>query len=153
MIGGVGPAAYAERAEVPERMLDGSAMIVPMRLAAGWSVESRDPDPRGMTVCGLDGVAAGSVVELWVDRAEPQIRYLEVELAAGGRHVMLPTGFVRYDVADRRVKVVSITAAQFSGVPAIASSEQITKREEDHICAYYASGHLYAVPCRSESLI
>ncbi|MGA0055336.1 MAG: photosynthetic reaction center subunit H [Steroidobacteraceae bacterium] len=153
MIDSVGPAAYAERAEVPERMLDGSAMIVPMRLAAGWSVESRDPDPRGMTVCGLDGVAAGSVVELWVDRAEPQIRYLEVELAAGGRHVMLPIGFVRYDVADRRVKVVSITAAQFSGVPAIASSEQITKREEDRICAYYASGHLYAVPCRSESLI
>jgi photosynthetic reaction center H subunit len=49
--------------------------------------------------------------------------------------------------------VVSITAAQFAGVPGIASNEQITKLEEDRICAYYASGHLYAVPSRSESLI
>lgn len=153
MTDGVGPAAYAERANVPERMIDGSAMIVPMRLAAGWSVESRDPDPRGMTVCGLDGAAAGEVVELWVDRAEPQIRYLEVKLAGGNRNVMLPTGFVRYDAANRKVKVVSITAAQFASVPGIASGEQITKLEEDRICAYYASGHLYAVPARSESLI
>jgi photosynthetic reaction center H subunit len=152
MADGVGPAAYAERANQPERMLDGSAMIVPLRLATGWSVESRDPDPRGMTVCGLDGAAAGTVSELWVDRAEPQIRYLEVALA-GGRKVMLPSGFVRYDAGNRKVKVASITAGQFAGVPGIASNEQITKLEEDRICAYYASGHLYATPSRSESLI
>jgi photosynthetic reaction center H subunit len=102
---------------------------------------------------GLDGAAAGHVVELWVDRAEPQIRYLEVVLQADNRHVMLPTGFVQYDVGQRRVVVVSITAAQFTGVPPIASNEQITKLEEDRICAYYGSGHLYAVPSRSESFI
>jgi photosynthetic reaction center H subunit len=152
MLDGVGPAAYAARADQPERMVDGTAMIVPLRLAHGWSVESRDPDPRGMTVCGLDGAAAGTGVELWVDRAEPQIRYLEVEIA-GGRKVMLPSGFVRYDAGNRKVKVASIKAAQFAGVPGIAGSEQITKLEEDRICAYYASGHLYATPCRSESLI
>ncbi|NDD73417.1 MAG: photosynthetic reaction center subunit H [Gammaproteobacteria bacterium] len=153
MADGVGPAAYAERANQPERMLDGSAMIVPLRLAAGWSVDARDPDPRGMTVCGLDGAVAGTVKEIWVDRAEPQIRYLEVELNGGGRHVMLPSGFVRYDAAHRKVKVASITAAQFGAVPAIGSHEQITKLEEDRICAYYASGHLYATPARIESLI
>ena len=152
MVDGVGPAAYAERANQPERMIDGSAMIVPLRLAAGWAVESRDPDPRGMTVCGLDGAAAGTVVELWVDRAEPQIRYLELE-TAGGRKVLLPSGFVRYDASNRKVKVASITAAQFAGVPGTASNEQITKLEEDRICAYYASGHLFATPKRSESLI
>lgn len=153
MTDGVGPAAYAERANQPERMIDGSAMIVPLRLAAGWNVDARDPDPRGMTVCGLDGAAAGTVKEIWVDRAEPQIRYLEVELNGGGRHVMLPSGFVRYDAAQRKVKVASITAAQFGAVPAISSHEQITKLEEDRICAYYASGHLYATPARIESLI
>jgi photosynthetic reaction center H subunit len=105
-----------------------------------------------MTVCGLDGAGAGTVVELWVDRSEPQIRYLEVEIA-GGRKVLLPSGFVRYDARNRKVKVASITAAQFGGVPGIASGEQITKLEEDRICAYYASGHLYATPSRSESLI
>ena len=144
---GVGPAAYAERADQPERMLDGSPMIVPMSSVSGWSVSKRDPDPRGMTVTGLDGAAAGTVSEIWVDKSEPQIRYLQVALD-GGRSVMLPAGFVRYDVKGRKVKVASITAAQFAGVPGIASGSQITKLEEDRIMAYYASGHLYAVPSR-----
>ena len=128
-------------------MLDGSPMIVPMSSVSGWSVSKRDPDPRGMTVTGLDGAAAGTVSELWIDKSEPQIRYLQVALE-GGRSVMLPAGFVRYDVKGRKVKVASITAAQFAGVPGIASGSQITKLEEDRIMAYYASGHLYAVPSR-----
>jgi photosynthetic reaction center H subunit len=62
--------------------------------------------------------------------------------------VLLPAGFVRYDVKGRRVKVASITAAQFAGVPAIAGGGQVTKLEEDRILAYFGSGHLYAVPSR-----
>ena len=100
-----------------------------------------------LSVPGLDGAAAGTVAELWVDKSEPQIRYLQVQLG-DGRSVMLPSGFVRYDVKGRKVKVASITAAQFAGVPAIASGSQITKLEEDRIMAYFASGHLYAVPSR-----
>lgn len=148
MVDGVGPAAWAVREDAPEKMIDGSAMIVPMRLAPGWGIASRDPDPRGMTVVGCDGATAGTVAEVWVDRAEPQIRYLQVDLASGARAVMLPSGFVRYDVRGRRVKVASITAAQFADVPAIASADQITKLEEDKVCAYYAGGHLYATPDR-----
>ena len=54
----------------------------------------------------------------------------------------------------RRIKQeTALTAAQFGAVPAIGSHEQITKLEEDRICAYYASGHLYATPARIESLI
>jgi photosynthetic reaction center H subunit len=153
MVDGVGPAAYALRADQPERMLDGSPMIVPMRTVSGWSISSRDPDPRGMTVMGLDGAQAGVVRDVWVDKAEPQIRYLEVELSPGGRPVLLPAGFVQYDVAGRKVKVVAITASQFAGVPSIASAEQVTKLEEDRITAYVGSGHLLAVPSRSEPLI
>ncbi len=148
MLDGVGPAAYAEREDDPERMLDGSPMIVPISSVEGWSVSSRDPDPRGMTVVGLDGNAAGVVRDLWIDKAEPQIRYLDVELEAGGRRVLLPAGFVRYDAKGRKVKVASITAAQFADVPGIASTAQVTKLEEDRVAAYYASGHLYAVPSR-----
>ena len=147
MLDAVGPSAYAARANQPERMVDGSPMIVPMSSVSGWSVSKRDPDPRGMTVVGLDGAAAGSVTELWVDKSEPQIRYLQVAIE-GGRAVMLPAGFVRYDVKGRKVKVASITAAQFAGVPGIARGDQITKLEEDRIMAYFASGHLYAVPSR-----
>ena len=153
MVDGVGPAAYALRADQPERMIDGSPMIVPMRSVSGWSIASRDPDPRGMTVMGLDGAQAGMVRDVWVDKAEPQIRYLEVELSPGGRPVLLPSGFVRYDAAGRKVKVVAITAGQFAGVPSIANAEQVTKLEEDRITAYFGSGHLLAIPSRSESLI
>jgi photosynthetic reaction center H subunit len=49
--------------------------------------------------------------------------------------------------------VVAITAGQFAGVPSIASSTQVTKLEEDRITAYFGSGHLLAVPSRSEPLI
>ena len=67
--------------------------------------------------------------------------------------MLLPSGFVRYDAAGRKVKVVAITAGQFAGVPSIASAEQVTKLEEDKIMAYFGSGHLLAVPSRSEPLI
>lgn len=147
MVDGVGPAAYALRADVPERMLDGSLMIVPLRRATDHGINPHDTDPRGFTVVGCDGNAAGTVAEAWIDRSEPQVRYLEVALASGST-VLLPTGFVRYDMRDRKVKVASITAAQFTTVPRIAAADQVTKREEDRITAYFASGHLYATPDR-----
>ena len=46
----VGPAAYVEREEEPERTLDGEPMIVPLRVASDHFIEPRDPDPRGMEV-------------------------------------------------------------------------------------------------------
>ena len=66
-----------------------------------------DPDPRGMSVVGADGSVAGTVRDLWVDRSEVVIRYLEVEVAApasaGARHVLLPVNFAQDPpaVADR----------------------------------------------------
>ena len=60
---------------------------------------------------------------------------------------------MRYDVKRRLVKVASITAAQFTGVPGIAGGGQVTKLEEDRIMAYFGSGHLYAIPSRMESVI
>ena len=33
------------------------------------------------------------------------------------------------------------------------NAEQVTKLEEDRITAYFGSGHLLAIPSRSESLI
>lgn len=152
MTDGVGPASYALRADVPERMLDGSPMILPLRVAADHGISPHDTDPRGFAVVGCDGQRAGSVGEAWVDRSEPQVRYLEVTLDAGGT-VLLPSGFVRYDMGKRRVKVAAITAAQFAGAPRLANRDQVTKLEEDRITAYFASGHLYATAARSEPLL
>jgi photosynthetic reaction center H subunit len=154
MLAGVGPGAYAERHDTPDLTLDGAPRIVPMRVATEFWVEERDPDPRGMKVVGADGKVAGIVRDIWVDRSEPQVRYLELTVGAGeGRRALLP---ITMAVVDRRrgeVRVASILAEQFARVPALRNPDQITLLEEDRICAYYASGHLYAVPSRREALL
>lgn len=152
MLDAVGPAAYAERANVPDHTLDGHPMIVPLRVAPGFTVAVQDADPRGMTVLGGDREVGGQVIELWVDRAEPQVRYLEV-LAANGRRVLVPMTFAKVDASRGRVQVRSIMGSQFATAPSTASPDQITRREEDQVAAYYAGGTLYAEPSRAEPLL
>jgi photosynthetic reaction center H subunit len=152
MLDAVGPASYAERATRPERTIDGLPMIVPSRLAPGYAVSPKDPNPIGMTVYGADREAGGVVTDIWVDRAEPQIRYLEVE-TAGVRRVLLPFTFCKFDAARRHVNVRSILGSQFATVPTLANPDQVTRREEDQIQAYYASGNLYATAARAEPLL
>lgn len=150
---GVGPAAYAMRANHPDRGHDGGNAIVPLRLAGEYHVAEEDPDPRGMTVVGADGKVAGEVADIWIDRGEVLIRYLEVAVAESGARVLLPMTMARV-VADRgRVQVESIRADQFQSVPPLANPEQVTLREEDRITAFYASGHLYAFASRQEPLL
>ena len=124
-----------------------------MRVATDFSIADKDPDPRGMTVVGLDGEVAGTVSDVWVDRSEPQIRYLEVKVAAGGKNVLLPIGFSRFDKKARKVKVAAIKAAHFANVPALSKPDQITLYEEDKVCAYYAGGKLYATAERAGPLL
>jgi photosynthetic reaction center H subunit len=157
MIDGVGPAAWADRADEPDRTFHGAPKIVPMRLDPTFSVAKGDPDPRGLPVEALDKVVAGTVIELWVDRAEPQVRYYEVQLSGTERRIMLPAGFVQWPNfglwGNDRLLVKSITAAQFADVPAIRRDDQITLLEEDKVMAYFAGGHLYATAARSEPII
>lgn len=151
MLDAVGPAAYAERGTHPEYTLDGRANIVPMRLEPTFKVADEDPDPRGWDVMGADGRPAGTISELWVDRAEPQIRYFEVQV--GARKVLLPSTLSKVDTTRRCIRVSCILSTQFANVPPHASQDEVTLREEDQITAYYASGHLYATPARSEPLL
>jgi photosynthetic reaction center H subunit len=151
LVDGVGPAAYAIRPEVPDLTHDGRARIVPMRIATDFSVEERDPDPRGKPVYGADGKVGATVVDIWVDRAEPQIRYLEVEVE--GRRVLLPINFTRMSRSGDRVLVVAVNSYHFADVPGLANPDQITLQEEDKVCAYYGGGHLYATPSRAEPLL
>jgi photosynthetic reaction center H subunit len=153
MLDGVGPASYAERADVAEVTYEGEIKIVPLRAAHGFYLETRDPDPRGMTVKGADKVVAGVVKDVWVDRSEVIIRYLEVALTGSGRNVLVPMNFTRVDGEARTISVVAILARQFADVPATKSTEQITRLEEEKICAYFAGGYLYATPERAEPLV
>ncbi|HYW32107.1 MAG TPA: photosynthetic reaction center subunit H [Gemmatimonas sp.] len=157
MLDGVGPGAWANRADEPDLTVHNQLKIVPMRHDPTFSIANGDPDPRGLPVIALDKQVAGTVVDLWVDRAEPQVRYYEVKLAAEERHIMLPAGFVQWPNfglwGNDRLLVKSITAAQFSDVPAIRTDGTITLLEEDKIMAYFAGGHLYATASRSEPVI
>ena len=151
MLDAVGPAAYAERATHPDYTSEGLPLIAPLRIATEFHVSRKDPDPRGMQVYGADRELAGTVTDLWIDRAEPQIRYLEVNI--GARNVLLPINYAKIDGGWRIVNVKSIQSSQFATVPTLDDPNQITRREEDQILAYYSSGHLYGYPARAEPFI
>ena len=148
---GLGPGAWAIRPEVPDLTHEGEPKIVPLRVATDFSLEKRDPDPRGKPVYGVDGALGGTVSDIWVDRSEPQIRYFEVE--SQGKRVLLPFTFSRVSSKDGSVRVNSIKAEHFSDAPVTANPDQVTLQEEDRICAYYGGGYLYALPSRTEPLI
>jgi photosynthetic reaction center H subunit len=150
---GVGPAAYALRADEPERTSEGLPLIAPIGLVADTTVATEDVDPRGMPVIAGDRQVAGTVSDLWVDRSEPQIRYLQVAVDGVDRPVLLPINFARIRPRRGVVEVDAIFARHFKDVPPIKHADHITKLEEDMITAYYAGGTLYATPARTEPLL
>jgi photosynthetic reaction center H subunit len=155
MIDGVGPGSYAMRADVPENNFEGHPKIVPLRVANEYYLEERDPDPRGMTVVGADGVAAGRVREVWIDRSEFLVRYLEVELDGDDKPglLLVPMTLAKINGNRKMVFVDSILASQFADAPRTKSRDQVTLYEEDRITGYFGGGILYAEPSRKEPLI
>jgi photosynthetic reaction center H subunit len=77
---GVGPAAYAMRKDHPDVTSENEIKLVPMRRLPTHTIAEDDADPRGMEVVGADGQPAGVVEDLWVDRSEMLVRYIEVRL-------------------------------------------------------------------------
>jgi photosynthetic reaction center H subunit len=150
MLDGVGPGAYADRADIPDVTFDGSLRLVPLRADTAYGVAHQDSDPRGLEVIGADGKLGGIVRDLWVDRSEAIFRYLELDVPVGGgtRRVMLPINFSR--IGASQVKVASILGYQFASVPGIRTPDQITLLEEEKVMAYYGGGTLYAEPSRKE---
>jgi photosynthetic reaction center H subunit len=153
LLAGVGPGAYTPRGNHPERNVHGEPLIVPLRAAPGFSVASGDPDPRGFSVVGADGISGGTVTELWVDQAEPMVRYLEVTLLNDTRTVLVPMTMVRIAAGRGQVVVRSILGSQFAAVPAIGGRDEVTLAEEDRITAYFGAGTLYAESSRAEPLL
>jgi photosynthetic reaction center H subunit len=153
MLAAIGPGSYSDRADIADTTAEGDLRIVPLRAAPNFSVSTHDPDPRGLPVIGADGKVAGTVADLWVDRAEVMFRYLEVDVAtaAGSRRVLLPVNFSR--IGGTQVKVRSILASQFADVPGLRDPQSVTLLEEDKIMGYYGGGTLYATPSRQEPLL
>jgi photosynthetic reaction center H subunit len=105
-----------------------------------------------------DGKAVGKVSDLWVDKAESLVRYVEVQLAGDERKVLVPKAMANIVASSvgrgvGRVQVPSIYSQHFAGVPKTARATQITLLEEDKIGAYFAGGTLYADPDRAEPFL
>ncbi len=176
---GVGPAAYAERADEPDFTWEGEPKIAPLRVLDGFDIEESSADPRGMAVVGADGKVAGVVSDVWVDRAEMLARYYEVELPAvaaaappppapmadgtpapapmaaapTSKRVLLPAPFADVRGGLKRIEVNAVLARHFADVPTLKNPDQVTLLEEDKITGFYAGGLLYATPNRAEALI
>jgi photosynthetic reaction center H subunit len=159
MLAGVGPGSVAVRPEEPERTASGEPRVRPLRSATAYGVADGSPDPRGMSVVGADDELAGTVSDLWIDLAESQLRYLEVELVGSGdgspasSRRLLPIAICRIEASGGCVRSGAILAEQFAGVPETVSPDQVTMMEEERITAYYGSGYLYATPDRQEAIV
>jgi photosynthetic reaction center H subunit len=156
MLSGMGAGAWAERPDVPDTGFDDHLpKIVPLRAAGDFFLAWEDPDPRGMVVLGGDGMRAGTIADVWVDRSEVIIRYLEVALDAGigAGTVLLPMTFADISGHWRRIRVAALMAAQFADVPKLKNPDSVTFLEEEKITAYYGGGMLYAKPSRNRPLL
>ena len=169
MLAGVGPGAYTPRANRPDVNYEGHARIVPLRVATTYVLDEEDADPRGMTVYGADGEAAGEIVDVWTDTADCLLRYFEVELAGGprrragdddngasmlGDRVLLPVNFAsQISRMNNAVTVTAVLGSQFAQAPRLVNADRVTLDEEERICAYFGGGYLYATPNRQESLL
>ncbi len=151
LIDGIGPAAWADRAKHTDLDGEGRNRIVPIGAAEGISVHARDSDPRGMTVIAADGAVAGTITDLWVDRAEHVIRYLEVDTGAG--RVLAPMAMAKVKGKSRQVVIDAINASDFAAVPVPVTPGQITLYEEERVVAYFGGGYLYANRGRQEPLL
>ncbi|MCX7284902.1 MAG: photosynthetic reaction center subunit H [Novosphingobium sp.] len=146
---GVGPGAYADRAKGADIDAHGNPRIVPMGIVPEITVATASTDPRGLPVYGADGLKAGVVTDLWVDRAEHMVRYLAVDTGTKTVLAPMPMAVVRKNA----VIIDAINAADFAGAPFPASPSEITRYEEERTVAYFGTGYLYANADRLEPLV
>lgn len=152
MADGVGPASWAPRRDEPELDAHGHVKIRPMASLDDFAL-SAGYDPRGKAVVSGDKEVVGRITDMWIDIPEQMVRYLTVDLnpEGTGKTRLVPINLCR--IKSNQVKVKSLYAAQFEGIPTTKSANQVTKLEEDKITGYYAGGTLYADPKRLEPQI
>ncbi|WP_374942211.1 photosynthetic reaction center subunit H [Sphingomonas sp.] len=152
LVDGIGPAAWADRAKRPDLDMEGHPRIVPLSAAPEYGIARGDSDLAGWPVIAADKAVAGTVVELWIDKADRLVRYLAVALENGGSTVLAPMMMATVDRGRRRVVIDAITAAQFTRAPRIDAADSITLYEEDRVQGYFGGGYLYATADRQEPL-
>lgn len=143
MVDGVGPASWAPRKDHPELDAHGHVKIKPMASLEDFKV-SAGRDPRCLPVMGGDGEIIGRCVDMWVDVPEQMVRYLTVDLnpEQSGKHRLIPMNMAK--IKHDHVKVESLTADRWEGIPQAKSADQITLLEEEKVMAWFGGGAMYA---------
>lgn len=144
---GIGPAAYAQRADWPDEDAHGNPRIVPMSSEDDITVADFGHNPMGMKVIAADKQVAGTVTDLWIDKAEHVVRYIEVKTNSG-KKVLAPMAMAI--VNARGVEIDAINAEDYDGVPKLAKKKVITRLEEEKVIGYFGGGYLYANEERQE---
>ncbi len=151
------PASEAAHLLMEHDAAETAALLAQLNPAFAQEILAALPATRRLPVIAADKQVAGTVVEIWVNRSEPQVSYYEVQLAGSDARRLLPVGFVQWPNlglwGNDKLLVKSITAAQFANVPTTKRDDQITLLEEDKIGAYYCGGHLYAKPDRAQPIL
>ena len=138
---GVGPASWAPRRDLPELDGHGHNKIVPMSKLAGFAVTA-GKDPRGLPVQAADLQIVGRVSDMWVDAPEQLVRYIEIELADGRAHKLIPLPMAK--ILSDKVVVRALGGDDFAGIPDTRARDSVTMLEEDNISGYVAGGTLYS---------
>lgn len=149
---GIGPGAYAIRAERPDLNMEGHPRIVPLRVQPDFHIAPKDPDPRGYTIVGADRVVAGTVSDIWIDTADRLVRYIEVATPSG-KSVLAPMFMASVDRKRRTIELDALCGHQFEGAPETPVSNTITLNQEERVQAYFGAGYLYATPGRAEPFL
>lgn len=158
LVDGVGPAAWCNRLDIPDMTWEGGhPKIVPLELTHGFRVARQDKNPIGMPVFGCDDRMAGICTNIWVDQSERVIRYLEVRLmgdaGSPGRSVTVPMAMSQVNARRGKITCDAVRGDQFGLAPALASTSQITRLEEEKVIGYFGGGYLYAKRSRIEPFL
>ena len=137
---GVGAASWQRgRQDKPDLNVEGDPKIVPLSKWDDYYVAPGDPDLRGWPVVSADGHEVGRIVDLWFNRAEFFLRYLEVDIGEE-RTRMMPLFLCNPDATRGRIEAYTLPAAEFPRIPITGSKDYITQREEDRIGGFFAGG-------------
>ena len=155
---GVGPGSYAMRADVPDVNCHGEVRIAPLRVSPGFFTDTKDPELRGFGLVGVDGKAGGTITDLWIDRAEFLIRYLEVatindDATPTGATILVPMTMCAVKKNSKTVYIDAVKGGQVRGAPQLKSANQVTLLEEEKIVGYFGAGYLYATADRAEPVL
>ena len=91
--------------------------VVPLNQLPGYRVADGEPDIRGWDVVASDGRRLGKVDDLLVDTQANKVRYVDVDVEGGGRHITVPIGYARLEADRHQVLVDRLGDEQLQGLP------------------------------------